>query len=338
MSDSARVESGPGLQLLVAAATVADARWRMVFTHAAELSALWQRQLGRETLTQLASLGRFGWVNLLGHVVQAGAGGSVTEVRRVVDDADAADVYAVLLGGDRLELTSVLGRRSREIVGAVATGDTGARTELNRALKSGHTRLEVSTWLLRARPEEARQRCLSVLDALARIDPPEREAGRATSTLLDEVGLDGLLAQVAPRLHYDQIHGPVVLIGSPWVTPIIIEIRLVGTTVIVHPPAGSGSASSPTDALMLIGRALGDEARMRILVELRSGPSTLARLCERLDRPRTSMLHHLALLRGAGLIDLTVPVRGPNVYQLDAEGFRLLATAAQGFLPDPDRS
>jgi hypothetical protein len=172
MSDSARVESGSGLQLLIAAATVADARWRMVFTHAAEIRAIWQRQLGRETLTQLASLGRFGWVNLLGHVVQASAGGSVTEVRRVVDDADQAGLYAVLLGGDRLELTSVLGRRSREIVGAVATGDTGARTELNRALKSGHTRLEVSTWLLRARPGEARQRCLSVLDALARIDPP----------------------------------------------------------------------------------------------------------------------------------------------------------------------
>ena len=338
MSERARVESGAGLQLLVAAATVADARWRMVFTNAAELTAHWQRQLGRDTLKQLAGFGRMGWVNLLGYVVQAGAGRSVTEVRRLVAQADDRELYAVLIGGNRRELTSVLGATSAQILAAVADGDRGARAELTAALKSGRTRLEVSRWLLHNRPQDVQQRCLDVLDALAGVAALQGEAEGATGALLDTLGLRGLLAVVAPRLHYDQFQAPVVLIGSPWVAPIVIEIGLPDATVIVHPPAPSQTGAGPSDTLTLIGRAMGDEVRMRILVELKSGPCTLPHLCERLDRPRTSMLHHLALLRGAGLIDLTVPVRGPNVYRLDPEGFKLLASSSQAFVDDAERT
>jgi DNA-binding transcriptional ArsR family regulator len=57
----------------------------------------------------------------------------------------------------------------------------------------------------------------------------------------------------------------------------------------------------------------------------------LPELCGALRTPRTTLLHHLALLRGAGLVDLSVTAGEPNVYRLRAEGFEQLARAATAF-------
>ena len=68
-----------------------------------------------------------------------------------------------------------------------------------------------------------------------------------------------------------------------------------------------------------------------MLQQLKGGARTLPELCEVLDAPRTTLLHHLALLRGAGLIDLTVTAGEANVYRLRPEGFEQLAQAAKAF-------
>jgi DNA-binding transcriptional ArsR family regulator len=47
--------------------------------------------------------------------------------------------------------------------------------------------------------------------------------------------------------------------------------------------------------------------------------------------PRTTLLHHLALLRGSGLVDLSVTAGEPNVYRLRVDGFERLARAASAF-------
>ena len=47
--------------------------------------------------------------------------------------------------------------------------------------------------------------------------------------------------------------------------------------------------------------------------------------------PRTTLLHHLALLRGAGLIDVLVVEPQPNSYRLRESGFDDLAQAARAF-------
>ena len=62
------------------------------------------------------------------------------------------------------------------------------------------------------------------------------------------------------------------------------------------------------------------------------GPRTLVDLCATLDRPRTTLLHHLALLRAAGFVTLTVSAGEPNVYRIDPSGFDRLARAARGFV------
>jgi DNA-binding transcriptional ArsR family regulator len=68
-----------------------------------------------------------------------------------------------------------------------------------------------------------------------------------------------------------------------------------------------------------------------VLHLLKGGERTLVELCSALDAPRTTLLHHLALLRGAGLVDLSVTAGEPNVYRLRTEGFDELGQAARAF-------
>lgn len=152
--------------------------------------------------------------------------------------------------------------------------------------------------------------------------------------VLRQRGFDEALALVAPRLHYRPTPERVVLIASDAVAPVVIEIDLPDRTVIAHPPLRPLHQPKPAARLESLGTALGDEARMGILVLLRDASRTLPELCEQLGRPRTTLLHHLALLRGAGLIELAVPAHGPNVYRLDPAGFAELASLAGKFAAD----
>jgi DNA-binding transcriptional ArsR family regulator len=51
-----------------------------------------------------------------------------------------------------------------------------------------------------------------------------------------------------------------------------------------------------------------------------------------MQAPRTTLLHHLAILRAAGLVHVTVTPGGATVYRLRPEGFAELSEAAGGFV------
>ena len=143
---------------------------------------------------------------------------------------------------------------------------------------------------------------------------------------LAEVGPEQLLDEVAPGLHYGPgVLDDVVLVTSPQVAPIVVELAETDRTVIVHPPLGESVR------LRDLGRALGDDTRIRLLQLLKGGAHTLPELCDVLGAPRTTLLHHLALLRGSGLVDLSVTAGEANVYRLRLEGFEQLAQAAKAF-------
>jgi DNA-binding transcriptional ArsR family regulator len=173
---------------------------------------------------------------------------------------------------------------------------------------------------------------LRVLDLLP---PPATRApslGRIRQRLR-EVGPEQLVAEVAPGIDYAPgVLENVVLVTSRQVAPIIVEHADGGRTVIVHPPLGEDGATDAGARLRDLGRALGDVTRMRVLQQLRGGERALPDLCEALDTPRTTLLHHLAMLRGAGLIDLTVAAGEPNVYRLREAGFDELSVSARAFL------
>ena len=183
---------------------------------------------------------------------------------------------------------------------------------------------QATRWLTSASAGEAQATCRHVLDHLP--TPGAKPVLSRVRARLAEAGPEQLLDEVAPGLHYGAgVLEDVLLVTSFHVAPIVVELADGDRTVIVHPPLGESAS------LRDLGRALGDSTRMRVLQLLRDGPRTLPELCDVLGAPRTTLLHHLALLRGAGLIDLTVTAGEANVYRLRPSGFDQLSQAAKAF-------
>jgi ArsR family transcriptional regulator len=62
----------------------------------------------------------------------------------------------------------------------------------------------------------------------------------------------------------------------------------------------NGKRHIPTMARLF--RALGDETRLRILLELQDGPLNVSALVKKLKMPQPTVSHHLALLRAGDLV------------------------------------
>jgi DNA-binding transcriptional ArsR family regulator len=205
--------------------------------------------------------------------------------------------------------------------------------EALRAEVAAMTPQQLQEVLVRPRraPDRARALCLTALDTLPA--PATRAPALARiRARLAEVGPQRLLDEVAPGLHYGPgVLDDVVLVTSPQVAPIVVELAEESRTVIVHPPLDESGATDAGARLRELGRALGDATRVRVLQELKGRERTLPELCDALEAPRTTLLHHLAMLRGAGFIDLSVTAGEPNVYRLRPEGFERLAQAATAF-------
>lgn len=90
-------------------------------------------------------------------------------------------------------------------------------------------------------------------------------------------------------------------------------------------------------ALERLGRALADESRRRILVELLDGPAYPAELAQRLQLGKANTSNHLTCLRGCGLV-VAVPEGRRVRYEIAdrrlAAGLRLLADLVVSIDPD----
>jgi DNA-binding transcriptional ArsR family regulator len=222
----------------------------------------------------------------------AGTDGSRAALIAAVSDLEAQDLREIVLGARRAEPP---------------------------------TRSDVSSWSRRTEPREVRATCLRLLRDLpgpaAVARPAAVPGGRA----------EEVLERVAPGVRYDAVAGDLVLAATAAVHPVIVVVDQPGMTVVAHPPLADGEPDDAAARLRLLARAAGDQTRMRVLQELRGGERTLPELCEALASPRTTLLHHLALLRGAGLIDVLVVESLPNTYRLRESGFDDLAQAARAF-------
>jgi DNA-binding transcriptional ArsR family regulator len=325
MSIRVRLGAGTGVEMLMAAAAVADADWRTVFQHGPTSYDAALASGGRDLVRDAARFGRYGWINLVGPLTAGRSAWSVDAVRAWVSDTDPDEVLRVLTGSRRHQLRS---RLDDDTIAAAVAGDRTARTAWRRTLSDAL--LQVSPWLLATDPAVVRSTLLETVDRLphpTRATPLPRIRQR-----LEEVGPDVLLAEVAPGVTYRSgVLDDVVLVSSPGVSPILVVIDESDRTVILHPPLADGLPDDAGARLRELGRAVGDDTRVRLLHTLRLSPSTLPQLCEALGSPRTTLLHHLALLRSAGLIVIEVMAGEANLYRLRPEGFEAMAHAASAF-------
>lgn len=325
MSVRVHLGAGTGVELLVAAAAVADPAWREVFHRGATAYDAALAAGGDALVADVSRFGRYGWINLLGPLTARRGAWSVPALRRVVAEADPQELVLVLAGARRRQLRT---RLDDATIAAGVAGDPAARRAWRAALDD--TLLTVSPWLVDTDPAVVRS---TLLDVVERLPHTTRAAPlRPARDRLETVGPDAMVATVAPGVTYRAgLLDEVVLVTSPATAPILVVVDEVGRTVILHPPLVDGEPDDAGARLRDLGRAVGDDTRIRILQTLRVAASSLADLCEALGSPRTTLLHHLALLRAAGLVSIEVIDGRANVYRLRPEGFAVMADAASAF-------
>lgn len=134
----------------------------------------------------------------------------------------------------------------------------------------------------------------------------EREADRLRGRAL-ELSVDMFLdeitrgADVVPGPGLDEIEVFPMWVLRPWNvfwehgSALLLGVPVADEHVVADPEA-------PPERLVALAKALGDERRLRILRRLTVGSYTLQELADHFATPKTTLLHHLVMLRSAGIV------------------------------------
>ena len=101
--------------------------------------------------------------------------------------------------------------------------------------------------------------------------------------------------------------------------------------VAVPPERATTDPEEPPERLVALAKALGDERRLRVLRRLTNGSFTLQELADHFEMPKTTLLHHLVILRAAGIVRVGPGTAGR--YSLRPDVPIELARLLQVYLP-----
>jgi DNA-binding transcriptional ArsR family regulator len=161
----------------------------------------------------------------------------------------------------------------------------------------------------------------------------ERDA-EAKRELQRELPLDRFVTtatngvEFAPRPGVDRV----ALVPSFLQRPLVSHVEYGDVIIIVYPVADE-SVTAETDApplrLVRLSKALGDEKRLRVLRALAEGEKTLMELADMFGVAKTTMHHHMIVLRSAGLVTVGV---GSKRYRLRHETVPDVGALLSGYL------
>jgi len=124
----------------------------------------------------------------------------------------------------------------------------------------------------------------------------------------------------------------VVMVPSFVNRPLVSFTEFGDVLLIIYPVADesvSAFSDSPPLRLVRLSKALADEKRLRILRSLAEGEKTLMELAEIFGVAKTTMHHHMIILRSAGLVTVGVGVKR---YRLRSETVPDLGALLSGYL------
>lgn len=123
----------------------------------------------------------------------------------------------------------------------------------------------------------------------------------------------------------------VLLIPQYIYRPWNIEADIEGTKVFYYPIANQSLSPDdrymPSHFLIQKYKALGDDARLRIVKLLSEGDASLQRITDQLEMKKTTVYHHLKTLRAAKMIDIN-----HLTYSLNASSLELLTHELEQYI------
>lgn len=340
MEPQVEIAEGSAFEVLLATAAVADPNWREVFATGTAIHAEALTAGGPEFVRRAADLGRYGWLNLVGLVVRGPRPWDLDRLIASVRECAPGELHYIVVGGDRRQLLDAV---EEGVVRAALGGDPLARRRLADAVESDEHVLDVTAWLLNSSGADVREAVLGILRTWReRLLPPAdervlaadlREHAAAATAELAGTPTEAFLERATGGLRYDRAGlGRVLAVSSPRVAPVIVAVDGREVRIILHPPLRSAVPDAST-RLSQLGRAVGDRTRMRLLTSLRGKEMTAVELARAMGAPRTTLLHHLAILRAAGLIQVRITPGDATMYRLERDGFAELSTHAATFMP-----
>jgi DNA-binding transcriptional ArsR family regulator len=258
----------------------------------------------------ISRVGRYSgklWLHLLDL-----ANGDVAELLERVRRLDALELRRYLVGVYVPTWRDLVGSASLE---RAAAGDSAAVRKLlaHRRYYGGEAAKALSL-VLPLSPAQTKRRVVAILHRFAAEVFEKRGRSVVAGLERDAARVESLSGTLSPEDvisaatgGYDYRPEPefsrVVLVPHEAARPWLLLCQHADARIICY-PLGAGAEPSLEEEGVRLGRALGDEQRMRILRRLVAGDASLAELAESVGIAKSTAHHHLALLREAGLVSL----------------------------------
>jgi hypothetical protein len=253
------------------------------------------------------------WFLLLGMVHEAGGAHDVERLLTHLRAISAVDVLIALVGG---RLPALRTAEGRNLVKAALAREPQSRAALATRAHAGDSK--VLKGLLEMGAREVKRLTIEVItrwnrEVVSRIgDSAEALAAdvAAKTKNVRRMSSHQLVDFATGGINYEGEAGidRVLLVPSivtrPWITISDWE----STKIICYRGgiAGATASGEPAKDMVLVYRALGDETRLRLLRELAAGDRRLTELVQALGLSKSTLHGHLAVLRSAGLIRLSL--------------------------------
>jgi DNA-binding transcriptional ArsR family regulator len=264
-------------------------------------------------LRRLAGTDGARWFLLLGMVHEAGGAHDVERLLAHLRAMSSVDVLIALIGGrlpalrtaeGQALVKAALGGEPTAIAALAARGHAHDSTVVKRLLRLGVREVKrltievVSRW-----NREVFSPMGNGAEALAAdVTAKTKAARRMSAQQLVDFATGGINYEGEAGI--DRVLLVPSIVTRPWIT--ISDWESIKIICYRAGRAGTTASGEPERDLVLMYRALGDETRLRLLRELALGDRRLADLVQSLGLSKSTLHGHLAVLRSAGLIRLSL--------------------------------
>jgi DNA-binding transcriptional ArsR family regulator len=315
LGPSVRFVTGTAVELLLSAMPTADPGGRTRMTDGDAWAAKADRPALRSAGAAFRRIQREPIINLLGLAFESPEPRTGRDLLARMRALPGEALVFNMVGGYRRTVRRLT---SPEIISDAVAGDEAARREFRRTSMPDVDHWQAALrYLLSASAERIAEQTIEAFaawhqGAVAPLEDSLAEDQADTVARLQvertALSLAAVLPSVAPGIEYQPPAevDDIVFMPAVAIRPLVAFLDHRNAAIIAFAASDPADADHPPASVVLLGKALGDELRLRALRALADGPSTLVDLAHELGVPRTTLSHHIGLMRAAGLVTLTI--------------------------------
>jgi DNA-binding transcriptional ArsR family regulator len=276
--------------------------------------------MSKETAADLESLASGDvWIALVAMLPDAGQGGSVADFIEFIDGQDSVELRSRLT-----QCYDLFGQSKMDLIDRAAKGESGATDELLALDIFDKPKMkrwgETLRFLLEMSPDETKKLLVRTMSGFQKDVFASHEESFRKQLESDYTSKSSMARQISPErlieiatsgitVSEESVSRPIVLmptmVARPWVVISAgAEFDVYGYSVADE--SLDLDPDAPPPWIVKVYKALGDERRLRILRKLADGDASLAELAKDADIAKSTLHHHLMLLRAAGLVSVEV--------------------------------